>query len=105
MSLRTPLAAEQVRQRLADTGWSGDTVEIRRAFSVDYDTAIRIVGEVGRAAIELEHRPDIDIRWDTLSFTMTTHTAGDVVTELDFQLAERINAIAHGHGARPVSNS
>jgi hypothetical protein len=41
---------------------------------------------------------DIDIRWDVLRFAMTTHTADDVVTELDFQLAERINAIAASHG-------
>jgi 4a-hydroxytetrahydrobiopterin dehydratase len=102
MSLRTPLTAEQVGSRLADTGWSGDTAQISRSFAVDYDAAIRIVSEVGVAAIELEHRPDIDIRWDVLRFAMTTHTAGDVVTELDFQLAERINGIAADHGARPV---
>ncbi len=102
MGLRTPLSAEQVKGRLADTGWSGDTAQISQSFTVDYDTAIRIVAEVGSAAIELEHRPDIDIRWDVLRFAMTTHTAGDVVTELDFQLAERINAIAADYGARPV---
>ena len=105
MSLRDPLTAEQVGQRLADTGWSGDTSEIRRAFSVDYDTAIQLVGEVGEAAIELEHRPDIDIRWDVLRFSMTTHTAGDVVTELDFQLAERINTLADKYGAQPTAGS
>jgi 4a-hydroxytetrahydrobiopterin dehydratase len=102
MSLRTPLNAEQVSKRLADTGWSGDTAQISQAFAVDYDTAIRIVTEVGAVAIELEHRPDIDIRWDVLRFAMTTHTAGDVVTELDFQLAERINTIAASHGGKPV---
>lgn len=102
MSLRTPLNAEHVRRRLADTGWIGDTSQITRVFNVAYDTAITIVGEIGAAAIELEHRPDIDIRWSTLTITMTTHTAGDVVTELDFALAERINAIAEGHGAKPV---
>jgi len=105
MSLRTPLTVEQVERRLADTGWSGDATEIRRGFSVGYDTAIRIVGEVGQVAVELEHRPDIDIRWDVLHFSMTTHTAGDVVTELDFQLAERIDAVADRYGARPVPGS
>lgn len=101
MSLRTPLTADQVAERLAQTGWLGDTTEIRRTFDVEYDVAIRIVAEVGAAAIELEHRPDIDIRWDRLHFAMTTHTAGDVVTELDFKTAERINEIASRHGAMP----
>lgn len=80
----------------------GGLTEITRTFAVDYDTAIRIVAQVGEAAIELEHRPDIDIRWDRLAFAMTTHTAGDQVTELDFKLAERINAITRDHGARPA---
>ncbi len=97
MSLRTPLSQEQVVERLAETGWSGDTAEITRTFTVDYDTAMRIVAEVAKTAIELEHRPDIDIRWDHLRFTMTTHTAGDMVTELDFKTAERINAIVLRH--------
>ncbi|WP_119728080.1 4a-hydroxytetrahydrobiopterin dehydratase [Thermomonospora amylolytica] len=102
MSLRTPLSAEQVAKRLAETGWSGDTAEITRTFAVEYDVAMRIVAEVATAAIELEHRPDIDIRWDRLRFAMTTHTAGDVVTELDFKTAERINEIALRHGAEPI---
>ncbi|TDB79840.1 4a-hydroxytetrahydrobiopterin dehydratase [Actinomadura sp. KC216] len=102
MSLRTPLDAGQVAERLAATGWAGDTREIHRTFAVEYDDAMRIVAEVAVAAIELEHRPDIDIRWDRLRFSMTTHTAGDVVTELDFATAERINAIAAKHGAEPV---
>jgi 4a-hydroxytetrahydrobiopterin dehydratase len=102
VSLRTPLTPEQVAKRLAETGWSGSTTEITRTFAVEYDVAMLIVAEVATAAIELEHRPDIDIRWDRLRFAMTTHTAGDVVTELDFQLAERINQIAVRHGATPI---
>lgn len=103
MGLRTPLTAEQVDRRLTDTGWSGDTSQITKVFTVDYDTAINIVAEIGKAAIELEHRPDINIRWADLTIMMTTHTAGDVVTELDFALAERINAIADAHGAKTVA--
>lgn len=102
MSLRTPLTPDQAAKRLVETGWSGDTAEITRTFAVEYDVAMRIVAEVATAAIELEHRPDIDIRWDRLRFAMTTHTAGDRVTELDFKTAERINEIAARHGAEPV---
>ncbi|MCU1670864.1 MAG: pterin-4-alpha-carbinolamine dehydratase [Blastococcus sp.] len=102
MTLRTPLSPEQVSARLSATGWSGSPAEIHRVFAVEYDAAMGIVAEVAAAAIELEHRPDIDIRWDRLRFAMTTHTAGDVVTELDFKTAERINSIAFSHGAEPV---
>lgn len=89
------LTAEQVREKLAVLdGWSGDTSAVTKEYGVDYDTAIDIVTEIGKAAVELEHRPDIDIRWDRLRVSMTTHTAGGVVTELDFLLIDRIETIA-----------
>jgi 4a-hydroxytetrahydrobiopterin dehydratase len=44
---------------------------------------------------------DIDIRWDQLTVYLTTHTAGDVITELDFLLLARMDAIAAIHGAKP----
>ncbi len=92
-----------LRERLGRLeGWHGNTSGISKDYRIDYDTAIAIVGEIGKAAAELEHRPDIDIRWDRLHVFLTTHTAGDVVTELDFLLAARIDAISASHGARPV---
>jgi 4a-hydroxytetrahydrobiopterin dehydratase len=100
MGVRTPLSSDDVRSRLAERpGWTGDTSEIERTFSVEYHAGVAAVVEVADAAIELEHHPDIDIRWDTLRFAVTTHTAGDQVTELDFLLADRIDAIAAAHGA------
>jgi 4a-hydroxytetrahydrobiopterin dehydratase len=103
MALRDPLSTDDVRSRLAQLdGWTGDTRGIEKTYDVGYDDAIGIVAEIGKAAIELEHRPDIDIRWDRLHIAMTTHTAGDVVTALDFLTAERIDAIAAEHGATTV---
>jgi 4a-hydroxytetrahydrobiopterin dehydratase len=80
-------------------GWHGDTTGISRTYSIGYDDAIRAVAEIGQAAVELEHRPDIDIRWDKLTVYLTTHTAGDVVTELDFLTVARVDDIAARHGA------
>ncbi len=96
------ITAGRLRDRLAALeGWRGDTAGISKDYRIDYDTAIRITGEIGQAAVELEHRPDIDIRWDRLRIFLTTHTARDVVTELDFLLAARIDAIAAAYGAKP----
>ena len=80
-------------------GWHGDTGGITKTYALGYDDAIRAVGDIGQAAIELEHRPDLDIRWDRLTVHLTTHTAGDVVTELDFLLIERLEQIAGSYGA------
>ncbi|MEV6861355.1 4a-hydroxytetrahydrobiopterin dehydratase [Streptosporangium subroseum] len=96
------MPAEEVARRLASNGWSGDTGQISKSYSIDYDSAMRAVAEIAQGAIELEHRPDIDIRWDRLRIAMTTHTAGDVVTELDFLLVARINEITEKHGAAAV---
>jgi 4a-hydroxytetrahydrobiopterin dehydratase len=93
------IGAEELHGRLAGMdGWHGDTTGIGNDYAIGYDDAIRAIAEIGQAAIELEHRPDIDIRWAGLRVYLTTHTAGDVVTELDFLLAARIDAIARAHG-------
>jgi 4a-hydroxytetrahydrobiopterin dehydratase len=53
---------------------------------------IRLVVDVARIAEELDHHPDIDVRWTTVRFRLTTHSAGGV-TDNDFALAGRIDAI------------
>jgi 4a-hydroxytetrahydrobiopterin dehydratase len=57
--------------------------------------AIGWVDRIADAAEELDHHPDIDIRWCRLTFVLTTHSAGGL-TELDLLLAERIDAIVDG---------
>ena len=57
--------------------------------------AIDWVTRIAEAAEELDHHPDIDIRWRTLTIGLTTHSAGGL-TELDLLLAERIDAIVDG---------
>ena len=81
------------------SGWRKWGSGIGRTYEIGYDDAIRAVAEIGQAAAELEHRPDIDIRWAELKVYLTTHTAGDVVTELDLVTAARVDAIAARHGA------
>lgn len=44
------------------------------------------------AAEEMDHHPDMDIRWRTVTFVLSTHSAG-TITDLDFQLAQRIDAL------------
>ena len=103
MAPRDEIAAADLPGRLASLeGWHGDTTGISKSYAIGYDPAIRIVERIGQVAIELEHRTDIDIRWDQLTVSLTTHTAGDVVTELDFLLLARIDAIAASYGAKPA---
>jgi 4a-hydroxytetrahydrobiopterin dehydratase len=58
----------------------------------DFPTAIAWVDAVAVIAEEMDHHPDIDIRWRTLHFAVSTHSAGGV-TALDVELAARIEAV------------
>ena len=62
-------------------------------------TGIRIVDEVAVVAEELDHHPDVDIRWRDVTFALSTHSKGGV-TDRDVELARRIDEIAERHGAR-----
>jgi 4a-hydroxytetrahydrobiopterin dehydratase len=74
-------------------GWTGDTDAIARTVELSsFPAAIATVDRVAAVAEELDHHPDIDIRWRTLTFRCTTHSAGGV-TERDLALARRIDDI------------
>ena len=49
---------------------------------------------VGGIAEQLNHHPDIDIRWRTVSLRVCTHDAGNQITALDVELATKVNQIA-----------
>jgi 4a-hydroxytetrahydrobiopterin dehydratase len=89
--------AEIDRQLGEVEGWSRDGGSIRRSVElVDFPTAIAVVVEVADEAEQMGHHPDIDIRWRTLTFTLSTHSEGGL-TQFDFELAHRIDAAVRDH--------
>lgn len=54
--------------------------------------AIAWVDRIAVIAEELDHHPDIDIRWRTLSFRLTSHDSGGV-TPRDLELGQRIDRV------------
>jgi 4a-hydroxytetrahydrobiopterin dehydratase len=80
-------------------GWHGDASALRRSLGFpDFPAAIAAVDEIAVVAEEMDHHPDIDIRWRTLHLTLSTHDAGGV-TQLDVELAHRVAEIAAALGA------
>lgn len=67
----------------------GETLK-RSVECSDFLSAIDLVSQVAVIAEEMNHHPDIDIRWRTVTFILTTHSAG-TVTDLDVELASRID--------------
>lgn len=90
---RDPLTAAQVEAALRGLdGWGGDTAAISRTVRCPtFRDAIRLVGAVADIAEELDHHPDIDVRYRDVALTSSTHSAGGV-TAYDVELAKRIDA-------------
>ena len=85
---------------LADLpGWAreGDAI-VATIQAPDFPAAVRLVVAVADEAEQMNHHPDIDIRWRTTRWLLTTHDAGGL-TQLDVELAHRINAAARAEGA------
>lgn len=91
------LTDEEIERQLADLpDWrrgQGDEAAgtIRATLTApDFLTGIRFVSEVGAAAEQMQHHPDIDIRYTSVSFALSTHDAGGL-TQLDVELAHQIS--------------
>ena len=54
--------------------------------------ALAFVNQVGALAEAADHHPDIDIRWDTVTLRLSTHSAGGL-TERDLSLAAQIDGL------------
>jgi 4a-hydroxytetrahydrobiopterin dehydratase len=93
------LSADDVASETAKlTDWSGDTGGIRRTVKLpSFLEAIAVVDRVAQVAEAMDHHPDIDIRWRTLTFVCATHSAGGV-TAKDIDLARRIDEIVAAAG-------
>ncbi|SED58506.1 4a-hydroxytetrahydrobiopterin dehydratase [Amycolatopsis tolypomycina] len=86
------LSDSEADLRLA-AGWTRSGAVISREVELaSFPQAIEVVNRVAELAEAADHHPDIDIRWRTLTFRLTTHSAGGL-TAKDFDLAEQIDAV------------
>ncbi|WP_406204974.1 4a-hydroxytetrahydrobiopterin dehydratase [Kitasatospora sp. NBC_01560] len=93
MSSRARLTEDEITAALAELPeWAreGTDTIVRTADARDFPAAVRVVVAVAEQAEALDHHPDIDIRWRTLRFALSTHSAGGL-TALDFTMAARID--------------
>ncbi|HTM85648.1 MAG TPA: 4a-hydroxytetrahydrobiopterin dehydratase [Mycobacterium sp.] len=90
----TLLTDDQVDAALSGLdGWARVDGALRRSVTFPaFLAGIDAVRRVAEHAEALDHHPDIDIRWRTVTFALVTHSAGGI-TEKDVQLAGDINRI------------
>lgn len=95
--LRMPslLNEEEIRNNLASVpAWDRDGSKIVRSITLaDFASAIQWVNQVADLAEKANHHPDIDIRWNKVRLSLSTHSKGGL-TENDFLLARQIDQIA-----------
>jgi 4a-hydroxytetrahydrobiopterin dehydratase len=92
--MATVLTDEELQAALTGLpGWAGSPNGIARTVTAPtFLAGIALVDAVAQVAEAVDHHPDIDIRWRTLTFRLATHSAGGV-TELDLDLARRIDTL------------
>ena len=74
-------------------GWDGDTSGIHKSYEfADFVEAIGFVNRVAEVAEDMNHHPDLDIRWNTVHVTVVNHGAG-AVTEPCIELATNIDRL------------
>ena len=88
------LNARQVKLHLkALPGWSKRAQILRRTFKFKgFLMSIAFVRRIAKQAQKINHHPDIDIRFDRVTLTLTTHDEGGI-TEKDFSLARQCDVI------------
>ncbi len=89
------LTDSEIAQRLKGLkGWERKGDAIRKSFSfAKFAEGIGFVDRVAVQADALDHHPDIDIRYTTVTMELSTHSAGGL-TAKDFELAGRIERAA-----------
>jgi 4a-hydroxytetrahydrobiopterin dehydratase len=84
-------AITEALRGLPDWSQDGDAL-VLTAELPSFPAAIRVVDRVAELAEQANHHPDIDIRWRTLTFRCSTHSAGGI-TDKDVSLARQISEV------------
>jgi 4a-hydroxytetrahydrobiopterin dehydratase len=79
-------------------GWTGDTSALRREARVPDARHDELVDAVMATADAMDHHPEVERGGGTVTFTLTTHSAGGV-TALDVELAAQIDEVLSGRDA------
>jgi 4a-hydroxytetrahydrobiopterin dehydratase len=88
------LDEEEIRSRLEGLeGWERADDAITKQFKLDdFVGSVRFVDSLVEPAEEMGHHPDLEISWNRVTVSLSTHSQGGI-TESDFELAERIDAL------------
>ena len=85
---------QQIEAKLGGLdGWerSGDAISKRYELD-DFKGSVDFVNRLLPEAEGMNHHPDLEISWNKVTVTVTTHSEGGL-TDNDFELAKRIDSV------------
>lgn len=92
----TLLSSEEIEAKLAELdGWEQRKGEaIAKSFGCgDFVGSVKFVESLVGPAEEMGHHPDLEISWDTVTVTISTHSEGGL-TAADFELAGKVDSLS-----------
>jgi 4a-hydroxytetrahydrobiopterin dehydratase len=100
--VRSPSSDAEIRAALLTLiGWSHDQNALARKYQfADFRDATTFLMRIAFDCEELAHHPEIRAVYGTVEIRLRTHDAGNVVTSLDLNLAQRIELRAKRFGVR-----
>jgi 4a-hydroxytetrahydrobiopterin dehydratase len=87
------LSDAEIEERLADLPeWAREGNAIRRIYECgDFVGSTNFVAGIVEPAESMGHHPDLEISWDKVTVTISTHSEGGL-TAADFELAAEIDS-------------
>ncbi|AYB31174.1 4a-hydroxytetrahydrobiopterin dehydratase [Chryseolinea soli] len=80
-------------QRLME--WTTDNNTLKKTFTfADFTEAFAFMTKVAITAEKMNHHPTWTNTYNTVSFALSTHDAGNIVTDKDRKLAKEIDRLA-----------
>lgn len=94
-----PMSESQIEDALREASeWSLVTDAIQRTYQFkDFLQSMKFVNAIAEAAESAQHHPDILIRWNKVTLTLSTHDAGGI-TKKDFDFAAKAEALFNRQG-------
>jgi 4a-hydroxytetrahydrobiopterin dehydratase len=83
---------KRVMRRIPE--WEIEGASLARTFEFDdFTEAVDFVVGVSEAVAEVDHHPDVNIRYNKVTLFLTTHSVGGV-TDADIEVAQMVDNLA-----------
>ncbi|MCH8475933.1 MAG: 4a-hydroxytetrahydrobiopterin dehydratase [Opitutales bacterium] len=90
------LSPEEIEKSLSElTGWSVKDQKLVKTYEKkDFADAVSFIVRLGFVCEKHDHHPELSNVWNKVTLEITTHDAGNQLTEKDFALAKGIDEVA-----------